>query len=238
MASSAAIPASFPEHLRRFFANLTEVRRLIKIHTHLTGAKPGRRRDVDILNKSGIVLAVACWEAYVEDLASQAYGAMIAAATSPDAFPTRVLALAGKELRDAADERRIWELAGDGWKQTLARHKDQVLAAYLNGFHTPRPGNVDRLFDNLIGLKAMSATWKWRKNPNGHVLSRLETLVDLRGAIAHKVSVDRYVHKSEVIGALDLVQCLAAVSSNRTRDHVRARVAADPWGRVSYGSAA
>src|SRR5690348_3174204 len=100
MTAGPAVLRPFPEHVQRLFANLSEVRRLVQIHAHLTGPKPGRRHDVDILNKSGIVLAVACWEAYVEDLARQAYDAIAAAAATPTVFPMRVLALAGKELRE------------------------------------------------------------------------------------------------------------------------------------------
>lgn len=50
-----------------------------------------------ILNKSGIVLAVSCWEAFVEDLASHAFNWLLEHAKAPTVFPRKVLTLASRE---------------------------------------------------------------------------------------------------------------------------------------------
>ena len=81
-------------HLDNLYSNIKEVNRLLEIHEQVSGTAPGRRRDVEILNKSGIVLLVACWESYIEDLAQLTFDTIYKAATSPDAFPTKVLVLA------------------------------------------------------------------------------------------------------------------------------------------------
>lgn len=218
-------------------ANLTEVSRLTEIHTELTGDARGRRRDVDILNKSGIVLAVACWESFVEDLATHCFDCLLEEASSPDVFPPRVLALAGQPLRLDKDERRIWTLAGKGWHDVLRAHRTKTLDEFLGSFHTPRPAKVDALFESLVGLRAMSTHWKWRKNSNQAVLTRLEKLIDLRGRIAHRVTVDRYVTKDEVFDATDLVSRMAAVSSNVAGLHLKERTGSAPWSATEYGSA-
>jgi len=77
--------------IENMISNVSEVDRLVAIHNELTGGGPGRRFDVAILNKSGIVLLVACWEAYVEDLAADALDFMIQNAEDHTAFPTTVL---------------------------------------------------------------------------------------------------------------------------------------------------
>jgi len=61
-----------PDHILNVRTNLSQIVRLLDIHTHLTGAGPGRRREVQVLNKSAVLLLVATWEAYVEDLAISA----------------------------------------------------------------------------------------------------------------------------------------------------------------------
>jgi hypothetical protein len=52
---------------------MTEVRRLLQIHGQLGGTGPGRRWGSEVLNKSAVVLLVACWEAYLEDLVTHAF---------------------------------------------------------------------------------------------------------------------------------------------------------------------
>jgi len=228
--------SGWPGHLQTLFSNLKETLTLTEIHTTLTGKKPGRRRDVDILNRTAIVLAVARWESFVEDLARAAFNHLLLKALTPDLFPTKVLALAGAELRSASDVRRIWELAAEGWRQVLIGHRDRVLAAFLDSFHTPRPEKVDHLLEQLIGLKDLSHQWNWRNSRAAHVSKRLNDLVSLRGSIAHRVSAGRYVYKREVKDAVNLVQCLAAVSSNRVRTFLVTRSPEEPWIAVTYGS--
>src|SRR4051812_72765 len=64
-------------HLEQLLANMRETQRLMEIHTEVAGGGPGRKHDVEVLNKSAIVLSVACWEAFVEDLAELALRAIV-----------------------------------------------------------------------------------------------------------------------------------------------------------------
>jgi hypothetical protein len=137
---------SVPPHVKNVNSNIKEVRRLVEIHATMTGSQRGRRYNVAILNKSGIVLAVACWEAFIEDLASEAFTWLLDRATSPTVFPNRVLTLASKELRNSPDARRVWELAEGGWRAVLAGHKDELLRLSVGRLNTPRPKQVDDLF--------------------------------------------------------------------------------------------
>lgn len=61
-----------PNHFVRLMANLQDVRQLLAAHEQIAGAGRGRKRDVEVLNKSAIVLLVACWEVYVEDVVESA----------------------------------------------------------------------------------------------------------------------------------------------------------------------
>jgi hypothetical protein len=112
------------DFVRAFNDNVAETERLIDIHSALTGKERGYRHNVEVLNKSGIVLLVACWEAFIEDLAEK--------------------------------------LAGSGWKSVLIAHKKKILSSYLSSFNTPRPAQVDALFESLVGFKNLSASWKWK----------------------------------------------------------------------------
>jgi len=68
----------------------------LEIHEGLSGSGPGRRHNLEILNRSALVLLVACLEAFVEDLASHAFDWMLANASEATLIPGRVLTLASK----------------------------------------------------------------------------------------------------------------------------------------------
>ena len=226
----------WPQHVATLISNTNEVGRLLSIHGAFTGGKTGRPKvPLEVLNKSAVVLLVACWEAYVEDLATAAFDAMLARATSPQAFPRKVLALASKALKESNDQTSVWALAQDGWKQVLSDHRRQLFKRYVGTLNTPRPAQVDTLFGCLIGIKALSKSWKWSGRSNSSVLQALNGLVTLRGEIAHRVQTSRAVHKTYITQSLELVNRVAAVSSNQVREFVAQRVHDLPWPDVFYG---
>jgi hypothetical protein len=81
----------WPDHVSNLISNTSEVQKLIRIHQAITGGQRGRPPDLEALHKSGVVLLVACWEAYIEDLAANAFCVLLDNAASPDVFPTSTL---------------------------------------------------------------------------------------------------------------------------------------------------
>lgn len=221
----------FPPHISQFLDNIAEVEQLLSIHTKLGGPGPGRKRDVEVLNKSAIVLVVACWEAFVEDLASLALDYMITNAKDHKAFPKSVLDRVGSKNNGP----NAWALAGDGWKKVLRDNYTEILAKTAGVLNTPRANQVDDLFSKSIGLNNVSACWYWKGRAKGKAAVALDDLVTLRGSIAHRVKHSKSVHKKTVVSAISLVNYLAAKSSNSVRTHVHASVGKYPWGRVTYG---
>lgn len=226
--------SALPSHLQNLKSNADEVNRLIQIHRRLTGSRPGRRRDVEVLNKSSIVLAVACWESFVEDLAQTAFDELARAAEDPQVFPTSVLTLASKGLRADADESQVWALAGDGWKTVLNAHRASILERFTGRLNTPKPKQVDEMFDKLIGLPRLSTSWRWSGTTSANATARLERLVELRGEIAHRVTASRAVRRQHVIDSVNFVGRLAVSSSNRVRQFVIDRTGISPWSRFVY----
>jgi hypothetical protein len=184
---------------------------------------------VAILNKSGIVLAVSCWEAFVEDLASHAFDCLLDGAATPTVFPRRVLTLASKELRESQDARRVWELADIGWRDVLKAHKEEMLRRSVGRLNTPRPRQVDDLFGDLLGIHSFSSAWRWHNVANDRIKESLEDLVTLRGEIAHRVVSSRPVRKADVVDAVTLVRRLALSSSNLVRRFLMTKLTAEPW---------
>ena len=219
-------------HVDNYRENLREIERLMGIHRELTGNRVGYRSNVEVLNKSSIVLLVACWEAFVEDLASGAFEFMLSHASEHSAFPAKVLALASKGLRESKDERAVWAIAGEGWRNVLSDHKDSILRTYLANFNTPRAISVDLLFHSLIGLTKLSSNWHWRKMSAQQAKEFLDKLITLRGDIAHRVSSSKSVKKEDVIKYSTFIARLTVISSNAVRDFVHDSVGQYPWNNV------
>lgn len=221
--------ASMTNPIKRFEKNIDEVKRLLEIHEQLAGKSAGRKYNVEVLNKSAIVLLVACWEAFIEDLAASAFKFMLAHATAPAIFPDDVLAQASKKLKSAQDNREVWRLAGIGWQTVLEEHREELFKEYIGKLNTPKPKQVDSLFNSLFGLSTISSKWYWHKSPHDKACQKLVDLIELRGAIAHQVAAGKSVKKMLVYDYMWFIHRLAVISSNLVRDHAVARTKKVPW---------
>ena len=223
-------------HMVSLQNNFVEIDRLLEIHKLIAGEGPGYKHNVQVLNKSGIVLLVACWEAYVEDLAKNAFDVMLKHAATPLKFPEHVLAIAAKEIKKG-ETTEIWSLSGDGWKQALVAHKQRILDKYTerNAFNTPSAKNIDKLFSELIGLTSLSSQWHWKGQSAETAQNRLGDLIELRGSIAHRVETAGSVSKTQVTKYKTMISRMAAISHNRVLAFVHGATAARPWRRYRYG---
>jgi hypothetical protein len=218
--------------------NLDDIRELMKYHKRITHGRTGRPHGVEVLNKSAVVLAIACWEAFVEDLAESAFRHLLSFTGDPNSMPSKVRAHLGQKLRNDENPLTVWRLAGDGWRAELETHKTAVLADTIGKLNTPRPDQVDKLFEELTGFRNLSSQWRWHGMSNAQAKERLGGLVALRGAIAHRVSATSYVRKTEVVRSVGFIQRLAAISSNRMCDHLQTVTHLQPWIKVRYGNVA
>jgi hypothetical protein len=223
------------KHVAAFEDGIGDVRRLIEIHEALGGDRQARR----VLNKSAIVLLTACWEAYVEDLAENAFTFLMKRSKRHLDFPKRVRLLASKYLLEDLNKARIdlnrarmkiWDLAGPGWKTVLVLHKGRC----IDKFHTPKREQIDDLFEKIIGLKQLSSAWKWRGFSARRAWDKLDTYVSLRGNIAHRVSFALCVTRGKVDDYLALTYRLAVRSTNRVRKYLRDITGKDPWAEYRY----
>ncbi len=227
-------PHIYP-HLN-LFKNLDEVHRLLEIHTKMSGKGAGYKHNVEVLNKSAIVLLVACWEAFVEDLAEDAFSILLRRAKKHTMFSSRVLADAAKSLKEASDPRDLWKLAGDGWRQVLKSHKSTLFERYTGKLNTPRPAQVDALYESLLGVKPISRMWHWQGMRSQAAVAKLEELIELRGSLAHRVEASSAVLKKDVRNYIDLINRIAVQTSNAIRTEVLNATGKEPWPSFSYKS--
>jgi hypothetical protein len=202
---------------------------LLELHSVFGGPGPGRRVDIEVLNKSAIVLLTACWESFVEDTASSAFEILLGRAPDHSVIPTKVLTEASRVLKSDDDDRAVWRLAGTGWRRVLLDHKETVCGRYLRNFHTPRTAQVDQLLERLLGLSRLSIHWRWPRVTSEKAIARLEGLVDLRGEIAHRVTTNRRIHKRQVLAAGRLIARLVIATHVTVASHLEVLLGVRPW---------
>lgn len=221
-------------HRDKFKGNTKEIERLIEIHTEVSGKGKGYKHNVEVLNKSAIVLLVATWESYVEDLAENSFDFLLENCQSPEDIPRKIRAQASKSLKNSKTDLDVWKLAQDGWREVLESHKDGAIKKYVKTLNTPRTSNVDELFENLIGIRSISSNWLWKGMSKTNANSKLEKLITLRGEIAHTVSTAKPVSKAQVVQNMKFLIRLATISHNRCTKQLLSICGKQPWVTYRY----
>jgi hypothetical protein len=148
---------------KAFTENAEDIQRLLELHSETGGSAPGRRFGLEVLNKSAIVLITAIWEAYCEDLASEALEHLVSNSSNSDALSKHIKQQVAKELKADVNEVAIWTIAGEGWRTFLKDRLDDLKAERDRRLNTPRAAEIDKLFLTAIGLEGVSDAWTWRR---------------------------------------------------------------------------
>lgn len=212
-AGQATVPVSALDTLAE---NMRDIARLVEIHEAVGGTARGRRHRLDVLNRSGIVLLVASWEAFVEDLAGYALGRILATATKPSQFSQEILLAASRGLRVAKDERRVLDLAGDGWRDVVRAY----CTALIRALNSPGPNEVEVLFEQVMGLTGLRSRWKLHRSNPLKAGKALDALVQRRHRIAHRAASESAVTKKELEAAITLILGLARASTATVKEHL------------------
>lgn len=222
-------------HRDRFFDNGKEVIRLLEIHEQIAGDGPGYKHNVEVLNKSAIVLLVATWESYIEELALNCFEYLLNNCKNHANIPNKVLSSSCRKLRDSKNELDIWKLAGEGWRDVLLKHKEEVINKYIKSLNTPKASNIDELFESLLGMKTVSSNWAWKGMTSQKSILKLEKLIKIRGEIAHTVNTSTSVKKTTVKHYEALLNKLAMITHNRCVDYLADICDTPPWTKYSMG---
>jgi RiboL-PSP-HEPN len=212
-----------------FHANKKDVEMLWHIHAEVAGSGKGRKHRADVLNRTAIVFISACWESYIEDVCMEGFDLLLCNIEDPNMIPSKVKTIAARELRNDKDERRIWELAGLGWKNVLSNHKDVAREVWLKDFNTPKSKQVRALFSDLLGIADITSNWNWPDMTAETARAKLDRFISIRGNIAHRIKHEETVHKSWDKEFLTHVTRLVDLTDEALNHHLSLIMATSPW---------
>ena len=198
---------------KAFQKNMEDIERLLELHTQEGGSEPGRRYGLEVLNKSAIVLITSFWEAFCEDLASDALDVYVKRAKTFDVLPLVLRKRIAAELKGDKHDLSPWQLAGDGWRKHLVSRLDELKRKRNWNFNSPNAGEVDALFKGAVGIPEITATWKKKKwfTPE-KARKTLNAFVSLRGEIAHRGRGLKSITRTQVTNYMRLVIELARIT--------------------------
>jgi hypothetical protein len=205
-----------------FDKNAKDIERLLELHESDGGKAPGRRYGLEVLNKSAIVLLVAFWEAYCEDIAAEALEHIVKNANDADALPLPLKKLVAKALKADQNELAIWKISDEGWRKYLADRFGEMKKERDKKLNTPKTVQIDELFASAVGIENISKSWRWKKSMTPEkAIQKLDELVTLRGAIAHRGANTTSVKKSHVIDYFEFIKLLTSRTGGAVNAHCR-----------------
>lgn len=216
--------------------SMRDVQRLLKIHKDVTGEGPGRRYGVDVLNRSAVVFACAAWEGFVEDIAEESVTHIVNAVDTSDAVSKTIKKEIAKSLEADDHNLKVWDLAGDGWQKLVLEQRDTIISQEIEPFNTPDARKIRKLFTRLLDEPDITDNWAWQGLNHESAVSKLRKFVSVRGAIAHRGTLDRSVTKGYVEDHVKFVIRLSVRTSNKLRTVLRNRTNQYPWNPARYGS--
>jgi hypothetical protein len=204
-----------------FNDNHADIERLIEIHEELAGAGPGYKHGVEVLNKSAVVLTSAVWEAFCEDLASEAVDHLVAKLSDPAKLPKALRKRIASELETDKDELAVWDLAKSGWKAVLKSRAQSIADERARALNTPKTRNIAELFEDAVGLSKVTSAWSWKGMNPAQAGEKLDRLVTLRGDIAHRSKAADKIKKSTATDFMEHVGRLVESTDNYVNNEIQ-----------------
>jgi RiboL-PSP-HEPN len=178
-------------------ANKDDLERLWKLHEKEVGPTRGRKFNVDVLNRAAVVMVCAAWEAFCEDIVSEAIEIIVKDCKDPVLLPEFLRKFIARKVKDSKHDLAPWEMAGDGWRLVVKNGASEAVKKLTGSWNTPKTAQVNDLFSTSLGIQEISSTWKWQKNSVESTRVRLDEFVTLRGEIAHRLKPANSVHKKD-----------------------------------------
>lgn len=142
----------------------------------------------NVVYRSAIVLLIASWEQYIEQLAEKAVLTLTDRLRNSIPIPEKVKQCVSsliiiedksKNIKKFSDA--IWKFSDKGWKKEYIKYcKDTT-----SKLNTASSINVIEIYKKILGIKDITNNWNFKNQNPSQCSEMLDDLMDLRHDIAH-----------------------------------------------------
>ena len=173
----------FYEITRNFIDHIKEVVILLNISNKETD-----QNAINVLLKSSVVISIAYWERFVEDLIIDGSRFVAEGLRDPQDLPTIVKqSIACHIIPNKKDNNRkafsdlVWSFSSEGWVNEYIDYSNFL----ANSLNTANPSNVKELFWKTFGIRDVFVDWK-KPNPTSEEnVDSFNLFIKKRHEIAH-----------------------------------------------------
>ena len=226
---SACTRPIFWEAKKNFEKSREKIDHLWEIRNKMEGGKigkPGKRANyLQVLHHAKIIMIIACWQAYVQDLFRKAFQYLLDHSDDPSKMPHDMKSDACQKIKENKDESFVWEFSGDGWKTMLEKYAEEK----LDRFSSPSPEKIDNLFKYLGLEEELSESWSWQNMTSEQAKKKLNYYIKLRNEIAHGQKNDEgdSVNKKRAENCLTHIENLINKTEGAVTKYVKERIEQD-----------
>lgn len=187
----------------------------------LSNSEIGSIHKSNIL-RSTIVLMVASWEQFIEQLAENTAITIVKRLRDSEPIPEGVkqsIAIyAVKENRSNKRDfsKSVWQIADKGWKTVYVQYCKESTKKINSAYSE----NIQRLYEDVFGIRDVTSSWSFNALTSDDCASRLDDLVNMRHDIAHGANLraseltDGYVNN-----LVEFLTCIAAFTHQLVNAH-------------------
>ncbi|WP_280428558.1 HEPN domain-containing protein [Nocardia brasiliensis] len=204
-----------------------------------------REKDVagdptgEVVCRAAIVSIASYWEAYCEDIASEGLVHLVEYSEIDD-LPAKLRRDLATDLKTDKNDIAVRALAGDGWRAALKKRLEDYTTKRNWSFNSPKPGQVDELFDKALGIPRISASWKWNAPKSKRVnepptmtaaqaRTTLTRYIELRGEIAHRGTARNPVTVADAEKFYEFINRLVAKTGGEVNKTVKGATGLSLW---------
>lgn len=223
-----------PSKAFKRFSTLSDCDVLLDMHDGLVALVAADEGDhdpipegLDVLFRAAVVMMVSQWEAYIEDICSEGLNHLVEHVPDASSLPKEIRKLIAAELKEDRNEIAVWALAGDGWRRYLQSRLAMLKVGRDRSFNTPKAQNTAEFVRRALGIADIRAAWAFDGLQPAAVAKRLDMLVEVRGQIAHRGSIEQHIDREWVLDQMAFLRKVVAKTGGRINSHVK-RVTGKP----------
>lgn len=210
---------------KKFNENAEDVDNLIDIYKGLvtvyneTGG--GEPDGAGVLFKSAIVLLVSNWEAYIEDITSEALEHIVRESKNSSGIPKEIKKKIRSAILAEKNEIEMWNLADDGWRDYLLKRLSHYKSERNKNFNSPKSTKTIEFIRDNLGIDDISTYWIPDKNHPEDIKKELDKFIEVRGSIAHRGKIQVTIDLAYVKKHLKLIRYIASITGGKISTHVK-----------------